>query len=99
MLYGPRGTNASTQPAAASEALTDRPRGDRKEIMKYRIALAALACLLSSAFVHAEPPKSFDAQQPVPHGRVEKLTYPSKTLGFDRPVVIYTPPGYTKDSK
>jgi enterochelin esterase-like enzyme len=67
--------------------------------MKIRFALAAMVCFLCSTVAHAQPPQSFDAEQAVPHGRVETLTYPSKTLGFDRSVVVYTPPGYTKDSK
>src|SRR5712671_5138991 len=66
-----------------------------------RITSWSILIVLTLAFsrAQAELPKNFDAEQPVQHGKVEKLTYPSKTLGFDRPVVIYTPPGYTKDSK
>ena len=33
--------------------------------------------------------------QDVPHGKVEYCTYHSKTLGAPRPLLIYTPPGYS----
>lgn len=32
--------------------------------------------------------------QDVPHGVVQRLIYPSKSVGHPRPVVVYTPPGY-----
>ena len=35
----------------------------------------------------------------VPHGRVQYMTYKSSVLGLDRPLVVYTPPGYEKGSK
>lgn len=39
-------------------------------------------------------PVGFDQPREVPHGVVTTITYPSKTLGFDRTANIYTPPGY-----
>src|SRR5258705_5035360 len=73
-------------------------KGDR--MLKRTIHLMALICCLAFAGrVSAALPEGFDAEKSVPHGKVEKLTYPSKTLGFDRPVVVYTPPGYSKDMK
>src|SRR5258706_2758725 len=73
-----------------------KPRSSRM-----RMTIWSILILLALAFsrARADLPKNFDAEQPVPRGKVEKLTYPSKTLGIDRPVVIYTPPNYTKDSK
>src|SRR5437879_6236277 len=35
----------------------------------------------------------------VPHGTVQAHAYESKSLGTDRKVVIYTPPGYEKSSE
>lgn len=35
----------------------------------------------------------------VPHGRVQYLSYKSSVLGLDRPLVVYTPPGYERNSK
>lgn len=38
------------------------------------------------------------ATQVVPHGSLEKVWYPSPTLGMERLMYVYTPPGY-RDSK
>ncbi|MEJ1242281.1 alpha/beta hydrolase-fold protein [Chryseolinea sp. T2] len=35
--------------------------------------------------------------KPVPHGQVTAIWYPSPTLGGDRKMHVYTPPGYEKD--
>lgn len=35
----------------------------------------------------------------IPHGKVDSITYTSKTVGTKRKATIYTPPGYTKKNK
>lgn len=40
------------------------------------------------------PEPDFQDLQKVPHGKVSYTWYTSKAVGFDRPVCIYTPPGY-----
>ena len=35
----------------------------------------------------------------VPHGRVQYLNYKSSVLGMNRPLVVYTPPGYEKGNR
>lgn len=37
--------------------------------------------------------------QPVPHGVLSAVWYPSPTIGMDRRMEIYTPPGYEKSGK
>jgi predicted peptidase len=45
-------------------------------------------------------PKGFDARRAgVERGKVEAVEYESKTVGGKRPVVVYTPPGYSKGKK
>jgi enterochelin esterase-like enzyme len=45
-------------------------------------------------------PKGFDARRDgVERGKVETVEYDSKSLGFKRKMVVYTPPGYSKDAK
>ena len=45
-------------------------------------------------------PKGFDVRRDgIERGKVETLEFESKTLGEKRGVVVYTPPGYTKDTK
>lgn len=40
------------------------------------------------------PEPDFQDLQKVPHGKVSYTWYTSNAVGFDRPVCIYTPPGY-----
>ncbi|GAO45318.1 alpha/beta hydrolase-fold protein [Flavihumibacter petaseus] len=35
----------------------------------------------------------------IPHGKVDTITYFSKTVGTERRAVLYTPPGYTRKKK
>jgi len=48
----------------------------------------------------ADPPAGFDAKREgVPQGRLEMVTYDSKSVGATRKMQVYTPPGYSKDRK
>jgi len=45
-------------------------------------------------------PKGFDkARTGIEHGKMETIEYDSKTVGAKRKMVVYTPPGYAKDTK
>tara|TARA_R110000744_G_scaffold347320_1_gene452858 strand:+ start:138 stop:989 length:852 start_codon:yes stop_codon:yes gene_type:complete len=47
-----------------------------------------------------QAPVGFDAvQAAIPHGKIDSVMYPSKTVGNDRRMLIYTPPGYSKKKK
>lgn len=35
----------------------------------------------------------------IPHGKIDTISYSSKTVGNDRKAIIYTPPGYSKNKK
>src|SRR4051812_15692584 len=44
--------------------------------------------------------QGFDARRDgVERGKVETVEYDSKTVGARRKLVVYTPPGYSKDAK
>jgi enterochelin esterase-like enzyme len=46
------------------------------------------------------PPKGFDKKRDgVPQGKVEGIEYESKSAGYKRKAVVWTPPGYSKDTK
>jgi enterochelin esterase-like enzyme len=48
----------------------------------------------------AAAPKGFDAQRAdIKRGKLETVEYDSKTLKGKRKMVVYTPPGYSKDAK
>jgi len=47
-----------------------------------------------------EPPAGIDKRRDdVPHGKLEMISYESKTVGTTRKMNVYTPPGYSKDKK
>lgn len=46
------------------------------------------------------PPVGFDvAREAVPHGKITKVAYMSKSVGNERHMMVYTPPNYTKESQ
>ena len=46
------------------------------------------------------PPQGFDrARDEIEKGKVESVDYNSTTVGAERRMVVYTPPGYSKDKK
>lgn len=48
----------------------------------------------------APPPEGFDkARDGIEHGRVETVTYESKSVGSQRKALVYLPPGYSQDKK
>jgi enterochelin esterase-like enzyme len=50
------------------------------------------------AFPHA--PAGFDVKRDgIPHGKTEMVEYFSTTVGNNRHMLVYTPPGYSKDKK
>src|SRR5207249_7888547 len=78
-------------------------------MMKRSVGLLLMVGLLPAltALTRAEPPaplppapKGFDARRDgIERGKVETVEYDSKTVGMKRPLVVYTPPGYSKDRK
>lgn len=45
-------------------------------------------------------PKGFDIESPeIAKGKIDSISYPSKTVGTDRKAIIYTPPGFTKSKR
>ncbi len=46
-----------------------------------------------------DPPAGIDAEKDVPHGKLEMVSYDSKSVGTTRKMQVYTPPGYSADTK
>jgi enterochelin esterase-like enzyme len=47
-----------------------------------------------------DPPTGIDVERKdVPHGKLEMISYESKSVGTTRKMNVYTPPGYSKDKK
>lgn len=58
---------------------------------------AGTAAVSSFVEIPGDTPAFYDAR-PVPHGDVRMVLYPSKTMGVDRYMWVYTPPGYDKSN-
>jgi enterochelin esterase-like enzyme len=57
-------------------------------------------CLADTSPPLPAAPKGFDARRDgIERGKVETVEYQSKTAGGKRKMVIYTPPGYSKEGK
>ena len=54
---------------------------------------------LSHNLVAPAPPGYDIVREGIPHGKIDTITYQSKTIGSNRRAIIYTPPGYSKDLK
>jgi enterochelin esterase-like enzyme len=71
--------------------------------MKYTILVLLVSLLFSfdSQSQSVGPmPAGFDMLRPdVPHGKIDTIAYPSKTVGVTRKALIYTPPGFDKEKK
>lgn len=60
----------------------------------------SLGVLLYAQDIITQAPDGFDMlQSNIPHGKIDTISYNSKTVGVDRKALIYTPPGYTKKKK
>src|SRR5207248_6594064 len=49
---------------------------------------------LDNLFFVPGPEAAFEENKPVPHGEVRQVWYQSSTLGTQRRMHVYTPPGY-----
>ena len=65
------------------------------------LAAALWGFLWSSAqSIEKHAPAGFDAEQAdIAHGRIDTITWSSKTVGSQRRALIYTPPGFSKKKK
>ncbi|MFL9843572.1 alpha/beta hydrolase-fold protein [Flavobacterium rhizosphaerae] len=71
----------------------------KKNIIFFLCALAFSFCAYSQNYSMLAP-EGFDTPKSgIPHGKIDSVTYPSKTVGVSRKALIYTPPGYSKSKK
>jgi enterochelin esterase family protein len=61
------------------------------------VVMAAIPAIAIAQAPPVQPPAYLTARS-VPHGTVKAQPYKSKSLGTDRNVVVYTPPGYETSS-
>lgn len=67
------------------------------KIVVFLIALHA-TCMAQTREIIA--PKGFDkTRDNIPKGRIDTISYPSKTVGVNRKAIVYTPPGFSRSKK
>lgn len=68
--------------------------------MLCNLAYAQTGSSTASQPVVKYAPPGFDSLQAnIPHGKIDTISYHSKTVGTTRRALIYTPPGYSKKKK
>ena len=60
----------------------------------------AIATQLAAQQKNLQAPEGFDViKNGIAHGKIDSLNYSSSTVGTQRKVLVYTPPGYDKKKK
>lgn len=71
----------------------------KERIFHYFIFLF-LTGFLSAQNYSKQAPEGFDkVQDNIQHGKIDSISYPSKTVGVERKALIYLPPNYSKSKK
>jgi len=60
---------------------------------------ALINTLHAQEIIKHAPPRFDSVRNDIPHGKIDTITYASKTVGTNRRALIYTPPGYSKKKK
>jgi Enterochelin esterase and related enzymes len=68
--------------------------------MKQLLITTAILFVFSSLALSQQMPAGFDApRNGIAHGKIDTITYNSKSVGAPRRAIIYTPPGFSKKKK
>ena len=83
-----------------NDVITDKCKN---MIKKLSIILSALVLVNYGSFgqsIEKSAPSGFDSlRSGISRGKIDTITYESKTVGGDRRALIYTPPGFSKKNK
>jgi len=83
----------------APDVVTPRPEGDRGRGTG-RGRSGAIVLNPDDVPAFPDPPAGIDVERKdVAHGKLEMVSYESKSVGTTRKMQVYTPPGYSKDKK
>lgn len=76
---------------------------NKKEMKRFlTITLVMITCnhAATGQEIARFAPRGFDSIRiGILHGKIDSITYPSKTVGTNRRALIYTPPGFSKKNK
>src|SRR6186713_44663 len=71
-----------------------------KQITPFICAIVILCNSINAQPDEKQAPKGFDSlRTDIPHGKIDSISYFSKTVDTIRRTLIYTPPGYSKKNK
>lgn len=71
-----------------------------KKLFTFLVALLMIGFVASSQNYENLAPEGFDQERSgIDRGKIDTITYASKTVGTERRALIYTPPGYSKRKK
>ena len=71
-----------------------------KKLYTLIIALIVGSASAKTQSIEKQAPKGFDSLRTgIVHGKIDTITYASKTVGTKRRALIYTPPGFSKSKK
>jgi enterochelin esterase-like enzyme len=71
-----------------------------RQLIALFVVLLAFGYLAKSQNTVTPAPLGFDViRESIPHGKIDTITYNSKSVGTNRKTLIYTPPGYSADKK
>lgn len=71
-----------------------------KQMIAFISILLVLGNYANSQNTLTPSPSGFDIfRSGIPHGKIDTITYSSKTVGNNRKALIYTPPGYSNEKK
>jgi enterochelin esterase-like enzyme len=69
-----------------------------KQLFPVILGMCAFVFCANGQNIAKYAPQGFDSlRTDVPHGRIDTVTYASKTVGTMRRTIIYTPPGFSKE--
>jgi len=64
------------------------------------VFVMAVGSVLNAQDIVKQMPTGFDTPRvSIPHGKIDTISYNSKTVGISRKALIYTPPGFSKKKK
>jgi enterochelin esterase-like enzyme len=71
-----------------------------KKIILSVISLVVINTSFNAQNIEKEAPQGFDVVNPaIPKGKLNYIKYKSNTVGTTRRALVYTPPGYNKNTK
>jgi enterochelin esterase-like enzyme len=71
-----------------------------RQLISFLLVLLMIGYNANSQTIVTPAPAGYDiALTSIPLGKIDTLSYDSKTVGNKRKALIYTPPGYSKDKK